>query len=372
MDTTVVSFPGLGIGEMTINKIAFTVGSIEVRWYGIIITLGIIAGFCYALYRSKHEGIKYDDVIDYAIWTVLIAVIGARVYYVLTTLGDGLYHSFYDVIAIWEGGIAIYGAVIGGAVAILIVSKVKKFSKQNILKMFDMVAPGVMLGQIIGRWGNFVNGEAHGIKTSESFFLRMGLNGGAAVHPTFLYESLWNLLGFVLINILYKKKKFDGQVLLMYLAWYGFGRMFIEGLRTDSLYVGAFRISQVVGFFCFVIGTSLLVYFLARGKRAVLDTADYAPVYERSRGAASRTKEKSEQEREAEADIDAMIARAAQKNEKKEENDNGEADCRKSNCRRDPPRNCGRHREIQKRERLRSRACRGDRGGGPCIPRLRA
>ena len=292
-----VSFPGLGIDPFTIDKIAFSIGSIEVRWYGIILTLGILAGVMYALYRARHEGVSTDDVLDFAIWTVLIAIVGARAYFVLTTLknasGEWNYHSFLDVIAIWEGGIAIYGAIIGGAISVVLVSYFKKYSKQKVLKVCDMVAPGVMLGQIIGRWGNFCNGEAHGIKTSETFFLRMGLAGAADAeyanrityyHPTFLYESLWNLVGFVLINLLYKKKKFDGQVLLMYLAWYGFGRMFIEGLRTDSLYVGVFRISQVVGFLCFVICSTLLAILLVKARRAAIDADGYAPVYEKTRG----------------------------------------------------------------------------------------
>jgi phosphatidylglycerol:prolipoprotein diacylglycerol transferase len=226
---------------------------------------------------------------------VLLAIIGARTYYVLTTLKDSSgnwnYYSLKDVIAIWEGGIAIYGAIIGGALGIWAVSKVKKYSKTQLLKMTDMVAPGVMLGQIIGRWGNFINGEAHGVETSESFWLRMGLMGAADCkypnkityyHPTFLYESLWNLAGFVLINLLYKKKKFDGQVLLMYLAWYGFGRMFIEGLRTDSLYIGVFRISQVVGFLCFAICGGLLAYLLLRAKRREMDSVAYESLYEKS------------------------------------------------------------------------------------------
>ena len=141
---------------------------------------------------------------------------------------------------------------------------------------------------MVGRWGNFVNGEAHGYATAENFFLRMGLMEYRKMnyyHPTFLYESMWNLVGFVLINLLYKKKKFDGQVLLMYLAWYGFGRMFIEGLRTDSLMVGPFRISQVVGFLCFAICTTLLVVFLVRARRKTLDGAEYVPAFEKLRGA---------------------------------------------------------------------------------------
>ncbi len=297
MTEVTISFPGIGIEPFVVNKIAFSFGNLEVRWYGILLTLGIMLGVCYAIFRSKHEGISTDDVLDFAIWTVLLAIIGARLYYVLTTLknasGGWNYHSFVDVIAIWEGGIAMYGSIIGGALALIIVSKVKKYDKSKILKLFDMVAPGVMLGQIIGRWGNFVNGEAHGIEVSENFFLRMGLMGAADgasykyftyFHPTFLYESAWNLIGFILINAFYKKKKFDGQITLAYLAWYGFGRMFIEGLRTDSLYIGVFRISQVIGFLCFVICTTLMVLMLHRQKRATLDEQAYAPVYEKSLG----------------------------------------------------------------------------------------
>ncbi len=297
MTEVAISFPGIGIDPFVVDKIAFSFGNVEVRWYGILLTLGIVLGVCYALYRARHEGISTDDVLDFAIWTVLLAVIGARLYYVLTTLKDSAgkwrYHSFIDVIAIWEGGIAMYGSIIGGACALILVSRVKKYDKTKILKIFDMVSPGVMLGQIIGRWGNFVNGEAHGIETSENFFLRMGLMGAADganrnyftyFHPTFLYESVWNLIGFVLINVFYKKKKFDGQVMLMYLAWYGFGRMLIEGLRTDSLYIGVFRISQVVGFLCFTICTTLMVVLLIRQRRKTLDVEAYAPVYEKSRG----------------------------------------------------------------------------------------
>ena len=333
-DMTVVSFPGIGIGEMTINKVAFELpffGGLEVRWYGIILTLGIIAGFCYALYRAKLEGFTSDDVIDYALVTVLLAIIGARAYYVLTTLDEGIYHSFYDVVAIWEGGIAMYGSIIGGAAGLLIVSRFKRFGRERVVKLFDMVAPGVMLGQVIGRWGNFVNGEAHGVETAENFFLRMGLTEYGRViyyHPTFLYESLWNLIGFVLINIFYKKKKFDGQIVLSYLAWYGFGRMFIEGLRTDSLYVGSFRISQVIGLLCFVICTALMVYFLWRVRIKEKDTEDYSPVYENCRGVLRYSKEKELAKAESEADIDAMIENAKKKYEEKrsENDDDGKID----------------------------------------------
>ena len=296
MNDVIISFPGIGIEPFAVSKVAFTIPigkGIDVAWYGIILTLGIIAGVGYAIFRTRTEqGITSEDIMDYALWTVIIAIIGARTYYVLTTLDSHSYDSFYDVIAIWNGGIAIYGAIIGGALSLLLVSKIKKYNRQKILRVFDMVAPGVMLGQIIGRWGNFMNGEAHGSRIDGNFFLRMGLGGDADIdwhlrdqityyHPTFLYESLWNLIGFVLINLFYKKKKYDGQILLMYLGWYGFGRMLIEGLRTDSLYIGPFRISQVVGLLCFVICATLLIFFEVRSRRHRPEAADYVPIYDR-------------------------------------------------------------------------------------------
>ncbi|MBR2293149.1 MAG: prolipoprotein diacylglyceryl transferase [Clostridia bacterium] len=289
-----VSFPGLGIDNFTLNPVAFTLpifGGIEVRFYGLIITLGIILAFTYCAYRAKQEGIIFDDLLDIALFTIIFAVIGARAYYVLTSLDK--YDSFGEMIAIWNGGLAIYGAIIAGAITILVTCRIKKLSA---LKMLDATAPAVMIGQILGRWGNFFNGEAYGSVVPENsplYFIRMGIfpndiegvRGMAYVHPTFLYESLWNLCGFLLIHFLYKKKKFDGQVLLMYVTWYGFGRMFIEGLRTDSLYVGVFRISQVLGFLCFVVGAILLILNLAKARRAELTAKDYAPAYGKITGA---------------------------------------------------------------------------------------
>ena len=285
---TTVSFPGLGIGEFTINPVAFTIPigeGIEVRWYGLLIVTGIILAFLYCYYRAKQEGINFDHLLDIAIFTIVFAVIGARAYYVLTSLDK--YDSFWEAIAIWNGGLAIYGAVIAGAITIFVVCKIKKLSP---IKMLDATAPAVMIGQIIGRWGNFCNGEAFGEELVEGhwlYFIRMGLNSSNTgyttmmVHPTFLYESLWNLVGFVIIHFLYKKKKFDGQVVLMYVTWYGFGRMLIEGLRTDSLYIGVFRISQVVGFLCFILGAIALVVLLLKAHRRDLDAEDYQLAYKK-------------------------------------------------------------------------------------------
>ena len=266
MNTT-VSFPGLGIGEFTVDRVAFELFGKPIYWYGVIIMLGMVAAFIHTIIRSKREGFTTDDVLDLGIFTVLFGVLGARLYYVLTTLNTHEYKNLIDVIAVWEGGLAIYGGIIAGCTALVLTAVYKKI---NPLKVMDAVGPGVMIAQAIGRWGNFMNGEAFGYEVPEDSLLypfRMGLLSGYTetgnvmhyYHPTFLYESLWNVAGFLLICLLYRKKKFNGQVALMYFAWYGFGRFFIEGLRTDSLLVGGFRISQVVGLFCFVAGVTLMV-----------------------------------------------------------------------------------------------------------------
>lgn len=266
-----ISFPGLGIGEFSLDNVAFTVFGRPVMWYGVIICIGIILSFSYFAYRAGKAGIKFDDVIDTTLFAVPAGIVGARLYYVIFY---GNVHSFYDVIAIWNGGLAIYGGIIGGAIAVILVSLYKKI---DFFKYADMIIPGVMIGQLLGRWGNFFNGEAYGGLVTEShplYFLRMGLQNGNTfrdfattdmvfVHPTFLYESVWNLIGFILINIFYKKKKFGGEVLLWYLGWYGFGRFFIEQLRTDSLYIGntGIRVSALLGMVLFVISLPLTVVF---------------------------------------------------------------------------------------------------------------
>ncbi len=257
-----LSFPGLGIEPFEINRIAFRLFGRPIAWYGIIITFGIVLAVLYVMWRAKQNSIKSDDVLDIALVTVPSGIVGARLYFVLMSLDH--FDSFWDIFKIWEGGLAIYGGIIAGAVAVLVTAHFKKIS---FFKLADMITPAVLIGQILGRWGNFFNVEAYGTETTLPW--RMGIERFGEwtyVHPTFLYESLWNTLGFVLINLFYgfskekTHKKYDGQIFLMVFAWYGFGRMFIEGLRTDSLYVGPFRISQVVGAICFLAGASLLLY----------------------------------------------------------------------------------------------------------------
>lgn len=277
--TTFISFPGLGIDEFRVDNVAFSVFGHNIMWYGIIITFGIILAYFYVCYRAKHnENVKTDDVLDYAIYLVIFGIIGARLYYVFTKFdtfkGADLGKTLYNIVAIWEGGLAIYGGIIAGGITLVIVSLLKKIKVGSAL---DMVAPSVMLGQLIGRWGNFFNAEAYGSVTELPW--RMGLRdvtetAATYVHPTFLYESLWNLLGFITINLLYKRKKFNGQIFLMYISWYGFGRMLIEGLRTDSLYVGDFRISQLVGAACFFFGSATLIAMLIVTRLRKKETPD--------------------------------------------------------------------------------------------------
>ena len=265
-----ISFPGLGIGPFSIDPVAFKVFGLTVRWYGLLICIGMILAIVYIISRTKIEKIKTDDFIDIAIFTIIFGVIGARIYYVLFELdnyivkGD-VWATLKKMVAIWEGGIAIYGALIAGFITVLVCCRIKKLRFAAVL---DAVAPGVMIGQIIGRWGNFVNMEAFGTETDLPW--RMWLSAdNICHHPTFLYESLWNLDGFILIAVFYKKKKFHGNVFLFYMTWYGFGRMFIEGLRTDSLYVmnTDIRISQVVGFVTFVTGLVLMIINLVKVKK---------------------------------------------------------------------------------------------------------
>ena len=265
-----ISFPGLGIGEFDVESVAFSIGDIEIAWYALIITVGIIAAGLYTIWRANQVNISTEDIIDFLLFVVPTGIIGARLYYVLTTLEK--YHSFKEVINIRNGGLAIYGGILAGALAVFLVARFKKIP---FLTIADCCTPGIILAQSIGRWGNFMNGEAYGYQTDS--FIRMGLQNantrgdfGVAemvfVHPTFLYESLWNLVGFVLINLFYKHRKYDGQVFLMVFGWYGLGRLWIEQLRTDSLRIfgGAVRVSQLLAIVIFIGAAAVLTYLFIK------------------------------------------------------------------------------------------------------------
>lgn len=271
---SVISFPGLGIGEFTVNSVAFTIplgeNGIDIAWYALIITFGMICCLAYVIFQARKIGVTIDDIIDYALFVIPIGVIGARLYYVIFDTKN-TYDSIADVFNIRGGGLAIYGGIIAGALTVVAVSIFKRI---NFFAIGDCAAPGVLLAQGIGRWGNFMNGEAFGYETD--LFCKMGLKNnityatfGTAdmyyVHPTFLYESIWNLLGVVLVYLFSKfvGKKYDGQLILLTFGWYGFGRMFIESLRTDSLTdgEGKIRVSLVLGAVIFVICLALLIFF---------------------------------------------------------------------------------------------------------------
>lgn len=268
-----ISFPGLGIEEFSVNSEAFTVFGVSIAWYAVVITLGMLAAVAYTVFRAKKIGITIDDVIDFALFAIPIGIIGARLYYVVTNLDN--YHSFKEVINIRNGGLAIYGGIIFGALAVIGVSYFKKI---NFLAIADCCTPGIILAQAIGRWGNFTNGEAFGMSPSllesqqgtqkqTEIFCRMGLSNGLTgnqllyVHPTFLYESLWNILGFILINIFYKHKKYDGQIFLMVFAWYAAGRALIEPFRTDSMFMFGIKSNFILPIIIFILSVGALIYF---------------------------------------------------------------------------------------------------------------
>ena len=255
---TEISFPGLGIEINPIRSIE--IFGLSIHLYGIMIALGLMLAVIYACRRSKQFGLKAEDLTDGVLFIVPFAVLCARLYYCIfqwDSYKDNLVRIFY----IWEGGLAIYGGVIGAAIGILVFARVKKIRVGAVL---DITSLGFLIGQSIGRWGNFFNREAFGAETNS--ILRMGLlnkytNQITYYHPTFLYESLWNAAGFVLLHHLSKKRKYDGQVALLYVAWYGRGRTFIEGLRMDSLYWGPFRVSQMLAAITCFIAVAALMYF---------------------------------------------------------------------------------------------------------------
>lgn len=252
-----ISFPFLGL-EVNPGR-GFDIGPLSIHFYGVVIAIGMILAVVYACRRCKEFGIKEDDLIDGVLWIIPFAILCARAYYCIFSW-EQYRDNPVSVLYIWNGGLAIYGGVLGAVIGVVIHCRVKKI---KIPALLDMVGLGFLIGQSIGRWGNFFNREAFGAAT-DSFF-RMGLfniwtETWEYYHPTFLYESLWNAAGFVLLHFLSKRRKYDGQIALGYVAWYGLGRAMIEGLRVDSLYWGNFRVSQVLAAVsCFAAVVALVV-----------------------------------------------------------------------------------------------------------------
>ena len=263
LTTSPITFPGLGI-EINPPE-GFSLFGVEIKFYALIICFGLILAVVYCLRRCKAFGLTTDNILDVVIVGLPCAIVGARLYYVVFEWERFFVYNehWYDFLNIRQGGLAIYGAVIGAVLGVWIFCMLSKKRRRIFLPATDMAGLGLLIGQSIGRWGNFMNREAHGGVTDS--FLRMGLMEGGKqiyVHPTFLYESLWNAVGLLLLHFLSKKRKFDGQVFLYYLAWYGLGRVWIEGMRTDSLWWGPFRVSQVLAGATLLAAVLLLAYVL--------------------------------------------------------------------------------------------------------------
>lgn len=293
-------FPNLGIEIDHLSRTAFTVFGQDIYWYGIFIGLGVILGVLLALHEAKRTGQNPDTYLDFIIYAMIIAIIGARLYYVIFSWDFYSQHP-EKIFAIREGGLAIYGGIIGGVLTAIVYSHLKK---KSFWVMADTMAPSLILGQMLGRWGNFFNKEAFGGFTDNLFAMRYQLSQVRAsdvtpnilqnlvtvngvdyiqVHPTFLYESMWSLCVFIILLILQRKKKFDGQVCATYFFGYALGRVWIEGLRTDQLCIGNVPVSQVLS--AVLIIASVVLYVYCKKKAAVV------PVTE---GANAETEQKEE------------------------------------------------------------------------------
>lgn len=293
-------FPNLGIEIDHLSRTAFTVFGQDIYWYGIFIGLGVILGVLLALHEAKRTGQNPDTYLDFIIYAMIIAIIGARLYYVIFSWDFYSQHP-EKIFAIREGGLAIYGGIIGGVLTAIVYSHLKK---KSFWVMADTMAPSLILGQMLGRWGNFFNKEAFGGFTDNLFAMRYQLSQVCAsdvtpdilqnlvtvngvdyiqVHPTFLYESMWSLCVFIILLILQRKKKFDGQVCATYFFGYALGRVWIEGLRTDQLCIGNVPVSQALS--AVLIIASVVLYVYCKKKAAVV------PVTE---GANAETEQKEE------------------------------------------------------------------------------
>ncbi|MGN1411600.1 MAG: prolipoprotein diacylglyceryl transferase [Oscillospiraceae bacterium] len=264
-----IVFPHLNI-DITVDRTAFTIFGVDVQWYGVIISFGLLLAIVFGLSQMKKYGINSDKALDCIIGGIVGGIVGARVYYVAMSW-EQYSGNIKSIFNIREGGLAIYGGIIGALLIGLIIAKIKKVA---ILPLLDIVGMGFLIGQGIGRWGNFFNQEAFGSNTNlpwgmsggtiQAHILNMIENGNTSlttkelVHPCFLYESVWCLLGFVVIYVYSKHRKYDGQLFLMYLAWYSFERSIVEGLRTDSLMIGNIRVSQALSVVIFIVSVILL------------------------------------------------------------------------------------------------------------------
>ena len=244
---------------------AVQIGSVSIYWYGIIIGLGVFLGLWLAIRESERRGLDKDVFVDLLIYAVPISIISARIYYVIF---EWSYYKDHlgDIVKIWNGGIAIHGALIGAVITTIVFAKAKNLS---FWKLADIAAPSIILGQAIGRWGNFINQEAYGGEVSRGFLENLFLPdfiinqmyiNGAYHHPTFLYESVWNFVGFAILIALRRVNLRQGELFLTYVIWYSIGRFFVEGLRTDSLMLfDTLRMAQVLSLVLILVGVVLII-----------------------------------------------------------------------------------------------------------------
>ena len=296
--TNLVQFPGLGL-SFELNRVAFSIGGFSIYWYGVCIAFGICLALVFAFRHSIEFGVDPDSMVDVILIGIVLGIVSARAYYV--AMAPFKYESIWEMIAIRDGGLAIYGGIIGGVLTAIVYSHVKK---KNFWVMADTMAPSLILGQMLGRWGNFFNKEAFGGFTDNLFAMRYQLSQVRAsdvtpdilqnlvtvngvdyiqVHPTFLYESFWSLCVFIILLILQRKKKFNGQVCATYFFGYALGRVWIEGLRTDQLCIGNVPVSQALS--AVLIIASVVLYVYCKKKAAAV------PVTE---GAKAETEQKEE------------------------------------------------------------------------------
>lgn len=320
MDT--LSFPKLGL-EFTLNKTAFTIFGLDIQWYAVLISLGAALAFVYIVSKSREHGLHPDNVLDCILGGMIGGIIGARLFYVIFQW-DLYKDNLIDIFNTRQGGLAIYGGLIGG---ILVGYFICKWRKVKFFPIIDLVGLGFLIGQCIGRWGNFVNIETFGSNTNlpwgmtsngvqyylssvqqELSAIGVTVDPTQPVHPCFLYESLWCALGFFILNAYRKKRKFDGEIFLMYLAWYGAGRFFIESLRTDSLLAGSVRISQLLSaIFCVI---AIIVIIVIRGQIKRSNDPNYMPLYVNT-----------DESKQLLEEIDKKLAEKANKNKKQDKSD---------------------------------------------------